>query len=55
MALAVQIFSEGFGTDYKSTAVLPRHVWPKVVMENHTCTPAVHGKSHFQETMETFK
>ena len=20
--------------------------WPKVVMENHTCTPAVHGKSH---------
>ena len=23
-----------------------RHVWPEVVMENHTHTPAVHGKSH---------
>jgi hypothetical protein len=21
-------------------------VWPEVVMENHTHTPAVHGKSH---------
>ena len=23
-----------------------RHVWPKIVMENHTHTPAVNGKSH---------
>ena len=23
-----------------------RHVWPEVVMENHTLTPVVHGKSH---------
>ena len=23
-----------------------RHMWPKVVMENHTSTPAAHGKSH---------
>jgi hypothetical protein len=23
-----------------------RHVWPEVVIENHTHTPAVHGKSH---------
>ena len=22
-----------------------RHTWPKIVMENHTHTPAVHGKS----------
>jgi hypothetical protein len=22
-----------------------RHTWPKIVMENHTLTPAVHGKS----------
>ena len=26
-------------------AHLLRHVWPKIVMENHTHTPAVHGKS----------
>ena len=23
-----------------------RHVWPEVVMENHTHTPVAHGKSH---------
>ena len=27
---------------------LLRHVWPEVVMENHTHTPAVHGKSHIK-------
>ena len=25
---------------------VPQRVWPEVVMENHTHTPAVHGKSH---------
>ena len=25
---------------------VPQQVWPKIVMENHTHTPAVHGKSH---------
>ena len=27
-----------------------RHVWPEVVMENHTHTLAVHGKSHIMWT-----
>jgi hypothetical protein len=27
-------------------------VWPEVVMENHTHTPAVHGKSHIRADME---
>jgi hypothetical protein len=32
---------------------LLRHMWPDVVMENHTHTPAVHGKSH--KYVHTFK
>ena len=41
------------GSDSRKTSCLKiiptrplRHVWPEVVMENHTHTPAVHGKSH---------
>ena len=31
-----------------------RHVWPEVVMENHTHTPVVHGKSHTSPLYTSF-